>query len=469
MLDHLRITTPIPASDSIGKTLPNKEAPTVIPTDPAKVSTRNQNDQSGQKNALDMTWDNRSVFQKFAAQLEQTPGLDQTLQKLLLSTIAHQNTTSDASPLNALLIQLANSTKMSKQEIIDNLIFQQKHSTKFSGELFHIFRDLAKTNSSPELKDYLGQFIKSYDSFVSTKETMSAIFAQLKEISAYIPQAYRKELAQQMELLYTSADKDHIKSNLFLLKEKILPLLGKYIADFNDFGEVRGKVSLLMHNVSRLNVGSKEELVSRFDELLGYCQYKTNISSNELTRLRLLFMESVNQTQPLKNDFLDSLIKVLFASNQENLSTTGQTMLNDTVSTILLNNSVYMPFTHLFLPIQYNDSFLFSEIWIEKQEDKEKTGDRNKKTVNLYLAFDIEGLGHFKMSIALKDHEVKCKVNYPDMLKTDDHEIRREITKIFAKNGFSAENINTTADLSQFADILIKKIHERKREVNVTI
>lgn len=471
MLDNLRITTPIPASDHVGKVVPNKETPAVIPTDPAKVTTRNQNDQSGQKNSLDLTWDNRSVFQKFTSQLQQTPGLAQTLQKLLLSTMTHQNVANTASPLSALLTQLANSTKMSKQEIIDNLIFQQKHSTKFSGELFQIFRNLMKANGSAELRDYLGQFIKSYDGFTSANETMSAIFAQLKEITGYIPQSYRQELEQQISLLPTITDKESIDSSLFLLKEKILPLIGKYISAFNDFGEIRGKVSLLMHNVSRLNIGSQEKLLSRFEELMGYCQYKTNISSTDLTRLRLLFMENINQPQPVKNDFLDALIKVLFASNQENTSSTRQTMLSDTVNTILLNNSVYMPFTHLFLPIQYNGAFLFSEIWIEKQEDREngKSGENPKKPINLYLAFDIEGLGNFKMSIAWDDHKVNCKLNYPDQLKNEDYTIRRDITKIFAENGFLAESVNTTSDLSPFADILMKKVYERKREVDVTI
>lgn len=471
MLDNLRITTPIPASDHVGKVMPNKETPTVIPTDPAKVTTRSQNDQSGQKNALDLTWDNRSVFQKFTSQLQQTPGLAQTLQKLLLSTMNHQKVANTASPLNALLTQLANSTKMSKQEIIDHLVFQQEHSTKFSGELFQIFRNLLKADGSLELRDCLGQFIKSYDGFTSTKETMSAIFAQLKEIMGYVPQSYRQELEQQVGLLPTATDQESIHSSLSLLKEKILPLLGKYISDFNDFGEIRGKVSLLMHNVSRLNVGSPEELISRFEALMGYCQYKTNIPSLELSRLRLLLMKGMHQPQQLKNDFLDALIKVLFASNQENLSPTRQTMLNDTVNTILLNNSVYMPFTHLFLPIQYNNAFLFSEIWIEKQEEREreKSADSNNKPVNLYLAFDIEGLGHFKMSIAWNDNKVNCKLNYPDQLKTEDYTIRRDITKIFAENGFLAESINTNADLSQFADLLMKKVYERKREVDVTI
>lgn len=471
MLDNLRITTPIPATDHVGKAVPNKETPAVIPTDPTKVTTRNQNDQSGQKNNLDMTWDNRSVFQKFTSQLQQTPGLSQTLQKLLLSTVTHQHLANTASPLNALLTQLANCTKMSKQEIIDNLIFQQKHSTKFSGELFEIFRNLMKANGSPELKEYLGQFIKSYDGFTSAGETLAAISAQLKEIMAYIPRSYRQELEEQISLLPTATDKESLSTALFLLKEKILPLLGKYISDFNDFGEIRGRVSLLMHNISRLNVGSQEELVNRFEALINHCRYQTNISAPDLNRLRLLFMENLTRPQQLKNDFLDALIKVLFASNREGTSSTRQTMLNDTVQTILLNNSVYMPFTHLFLPIQYHNNFLFSEIWIEKREEKEngKSGGNPEKPLNLYLAFDIEGLGHFKMSIAWTEQKVNCKLNYPEQLRNDDYSIRREVTKIFAENGFLAENVDTASDLSRFADILMKKVYERKREVNVTI
>jgi hypothetical protein len=469
MSDNLRITTPIPASDQISKTPSNKENATVIPPDPTKVSTRNQNDQSGQKNALDLTWDNRSIFQEFTKQLQQTPGLSQTLQKFLLSTINHTNAAKTASPLNALLSQLASSTKMSKQEIIENLIFQQEHSTKFSGELFQIFRNLMKSNASQELRNYLGQFIKSYDGFVSANKTTSAIFAQLKEISNGIPQSYRKELDQQIGLLQIATADEHIKANLFLLKEKILPQLGKYISDLHDFGEIRDKVSLLMHNVSRLNVGTKEELLGRFEELLSFCQYKTNISSNDLSRLRLLFRESISNTQQIKNDFLDSLLKVLFAVNQEKIASTGQTMLNDTIQTILLNNSVYMPFTHLFLPIQYNNSFIFSEIWVEKKNQDETSANNKEESTNIYLTYDIEGLGDFKMSISWKDNSVNCNLNYPDILKTDDNKIRKGIAKIFAENGFLAENINTSSDLSQFADVLMKKIYERKQAVDVTI
>ena len=469
MADNLRITAPITNNDNVGKVQQHRESANVIPNDPSKVTSRNYNDQSGQKNTLQFKWDNRSVFQKFVGEFEKTPSLSQTLQKFLLSTISHPSVDDNASPIQELLNKLANITKMNHQEIVDNLMFQQENSTKFSSQLFQILKALAKYNSSPDLKDYLGQFLKSYDGYISANATMSVILSQLRNISNRIPETYRNQLESLMSDLLLPLTNENIKPNLIMLKEKILPLLNKYVTDFNDFGETRDKISLLIHDISRLNVSSKDEVITRFNDLIGYCQYKTNISANSLNILKDLFIKTVDNPVKVKNEFLDLLISVFTASDSNNISSTGQTMLNETFKTLLLDNSVYMPFTHLFLPIQYNEHFMFSEIWIEKPDDNDLFTDDLEKPVNIYVSFEIAELGKFTMLISWKDKKINCNIEYPKKIKSDDLQIKKDIASIFSNNGFIAEKVTTSTELSDISSQIIKKVYEGKREVDVTI
>lgn len=469
MADNLRITTPINNSDHISKAMP-KETSAVETINPAKVTSRNNTDQSGQsKSSLNFALDNRSVFQKFVEQLQHTPALSQTLEKLLLGTLPNMKTGTLSNPLQQALAELLAKAPMDEQQMLENLVFQQQHSTKFSGPLFHMLKDMS-TGSPPDsdLNAFLGRFLKAYDGFMSAKTTTDNIIMQLKELMAYIPKSYRTGIEEQIAKLQPMNSEQQLQQNLQVLKEKILPLIGRYVSATNDFGESREKIALLVHDISRLNVSSREEVTARFQELVDFCQYELNMPGDTLHQLRMLFVRTMTDKHVVKNEFVESLVQLLMFDSKKELTGTSQTMLRETVNALLLDNSVYMPFTHLFLPVQYQGAFMFAEMWVEKDNSNGKAGEE-QHPLKMYLSFDIQNLGSFQIALSVLNNRVSCDFCSPPTLRVQESTMKQDISQIFLANGFTPERVEAISEPTQALTEVLRRVYERRSAVDVTI
>ncbi len=478
MADNLRITTPINQNDNLNKVRPNRGADPLATIDTTRVIKKDaQNSESANKGTLGFALNKNSVFQSFLQRMQQTPGLSQTLQKLLAGTITQdatqmaQGVSENQNSVEALLLKLANEIQMDETQMLNNIMFQHQNSTTFGSDLFKVLRNISSQEmETPELKDYLGRFLKAYDGFFSVEETMSGIVSNLEDIIKHIPRAYSEEIQSHMENLTGATTQSEIETNLIILKENIIPTLGKYIMASNDMGETRERITLLVHDVSRLNVSGEAELVERFSELMDFCRYNLNISQESLNMLKGLFSKEIQGKQKLSNPFIDSLIDVLISSSTDKISNTGQAMLRDTITNLLLDQSAFMPFTHIFLPVNYNGTFMFTEIWVEKDgSNKSPKKGLPQNPQRLYLSFDIQNLGSFQSSISLLDDTVECHIKYPESLKEKDDEIKESIRDIFEYNGFNVKIVNTLPETFQIENEILRKTYEGGSSIDVTI
>ncbi len=476
MADNLRITTPLTPNDNLSKVHANKEADPLATIDPTRIIKKDANTTDSNKSSLDFAWNGNSVFQTFAQRMQQTPALSQTLQKLL-SNVLSQDLTQEIAGANGeksidvLLQNLANQIKMDESQMLSNIMFQQEHSTNFSSDLFKVLRNISSSaEDMPEIKDYLGRFLKSYDGYFSSEETMSGIINQLKDIIKFIPKAYRDAVDEQISNMNSAQTKAELDANLKILKENVIPLLGKYVIASNDMGETREKIALLVHDISRLNVSTKAEVTERFEELMDFCKYNLNISQDKIQVLNQLFSKEMMGTEKPHNAFVDALMDVLMNNSPDGLSKTGQAMLRDTINTLLLDQSAYMPFTHIFLPIQYNGTFMFSEIWVEKDgSNKSKNSQNPSDAKRIYLSFDIQGVGKFKAAIGLIGNKVECNINYPDEYKDREKDIIKNVTGIFEKNGFEVKRVAYMPESFQVETEVFKKVYEGRSSIDVSV
>lgn len=477
MADNLRITTPINQNDGISKVKPNRASDPLATIDTTRVIKKDaQGSESANKGSLGFALNKNSVFESFVQRMQQTPALSQTLQKLLAGTITQelgalaQGINETQNSAEALLSKLASQIQMDETQMLENILFQQQNSTSFNSDLFKVLRNLSNDETqSPEIKDYLGRFLKAYDGYFSVEETMTGIIANLKDIIKYIPKAYSEEIQTQMQSLTNATTQIEIEENLVILKENIIPTLGKYIMASNDMGETRERITLLVHDVSRLNVSGETELIERFSELMDYCKYSLNISQENLAMLKNMFGKEIQSKQKQGNPFIDSLIDVLSNKSPDKLSNTGQAMLRDTITNLLLDQSAYMPFTHIFLPVNYNGTFMFAEIWVEKDGANKTKKEINQNSKRMYLSFDIQGLGGFQAAISLLDNTVECHIKYPEIMNGKENEIKENISTIFQNNGFDVKKVVALPESFQIENEILRKIYEGGSSIDVTI
>ncbi|WP_312693449.1 hypothetical protein [Caproiciproducens sp.] len=476
MPDNLRITTPVTTNESINKIPSAKQPDSMVPIDPSKVLQPNTDKQGNQNSSFDFLLNRNSVFSKFLEQLGETPALSQTLQKIVFETFSRSENIRDSRPVTLLMKQFSAAIKMEQPaDILKNLMFQGSNRTKFSGPVFDVMRNLMNEYPDSGLEKPLGDFLKAFDGYFSTPEITSAIEKNLSTLVHQIPRPYSKQLQELADQLMTDQPVNSLDMNLTLLKEKIIPLLSKYVASTNDFGTARDSITLLVHNIARLNISSHQEVVDKFSSLLDYCKYELNLPDDKMNQIKSMFLKSVTEaSQKPENQLYDSLMKVLSENLRQSSSSVSQSLYKDTVLSLLLDNSVYMPFTHLLLPVNYNGRFMFSEIWIEKNDDGGKSSSKERgggpKPIRLFLTFDIKALGYFEASIVLSQEKADVQMNCPPALMKNSREISSRISEIFAQNGLSAQSIEFLQENSPSAEKrILKKVYERKNVIDVTV
>ena len=467
MAENLRITTPVTVSGDRSGNIKGANAPTPIGNiDPSQVLNKENAAQAQDRNA-NMQWNNNSVFQSFVNKLKAAPPVSQTLGKLLNGVTSELNTTSVASPAGQIMSELIESTVMTEEQMLENLLFQSSNSTKFNTELFDLFKVLAKNGKSERLNQCIGRFLKAYDGYFNANQTMSTVAKQLQKLLDYIPKSYRVPIEEAINELDMSQTNDStIQHNLGVLKDNVLPTLGKYFATFNDFGEGRNKLSLIMHDISRLNVSTADELGARFNELIEYMKYEMNVPASELKTIEQMFSNAMESAaKGNENKLIDTLAKMLNSDATRGLSATGQGMIRETMQTLLLDYNVYMPFAHYFLPVSYKDKQLMTDIWVEKDGDGTSAEQKRK----IYINFDISDMGSFQAIIELAGYNVDCKLHLPQDLKKELSKINGDVEQIFKSVGFESAKITTVAHPIDIKAQIIKRIGERGDSIDVTI
>ncbi|WP_283607798.1 hypothetical protein [Faecalispora anaeroviscerum] len=472
MADNLRITTPIPGGENVNRLNPAKPADRAV-VNPALVPPANADRQSGQQNNAEFSFllNRNSVFSRFIQQLGNTPDLSQSLGKLVFEVMGRAGAEQGAS-ISESLRQLTQVINMGREGIVQNLLFQENNRTQFSGTLFQMMRQILEQNPSKMLEQKTAQFLKAFNAYSGAGETTRAVIHRLIQISEQIPQPYSGQLQQMTQELTDELPIENLNQNLTALKEKIIPFLRRYISATNDFGRVRDNITLLVHDLSRLNISSREELAEKYTALLDYCKYDLNFPPQKLNEMTSVFLEHMGRLEtPKENRLLDSVLRLL-TENASGPSQRGQELFQNTLSSLLMDNSVYMPFHHLFLPLAFEGKYLFGEIWVEKEEDSDgrQTADGRERSRQIILTFDIKSKGYFEAFLTLTGKKISARLNCPAEFAPDAKAISTAVSSIFARNGFEPEAVELSAGAPpSAAKTILKKIHEGRRIVDVTV
>lgn len=477
MPDNLRITAPVTTSEGVGKTNPLKEPTTVDAVNPERVAQPNTQEQNVDSQSLDLLLNLESVYGKFIQQLRRTPALSRSLGETLGNAAAAREQLLARQPESSPLRRLVDGLPMTREEILENLQFQQENSSEFSGPFFQFLSLLSAKSGDAGFDLQLAGFLKAYDAFRNAGSTTKSILRDLKSIGEQIPKDYGAELGKLAEKVGGERPGDSAPANLQVLKKEILPLLCRYVSRSNDYGKSRENISLLLHHITMLEAGVKENVADSFRKLIDYAKFGLNLPEDTVNSVQALFAGELAKTRRKpQNGFLDSLVSLLTQQGQqtdETRSGSGQSVYRDVCNALLLDNSVYMPFTHLFLPLVYDGRFLFAQIWVEKNGGDD--GDAAQasapgRPLRVYLSFEIQDLGHFEATVALAGNKAELAVGYPPALDGRRGEIREQLSSIFERNGLvlGKAELSPCGEPKMERDIL-KKIEERRHSVNVTV
>lgn len=476
MPDNLRITAPIPNSEGIGKTNSPKEPPNIDAVDPARVTQPGTQEHNVDSQSLDLLLNLESVYGKFIQQLRRTPTLSKSLGEALADAAAAPDRLLARLPADSPLRRLVENLPMTKEEVCDNLRFQQENSSRFNGTFFQILSLLSEQSTDGTFDLQLAGFLKAYDAFRNAGDTTKSVLRDLKNIERQIPGGDSSKLKELAAKLSAENPAEAAPDNLRLLKKEILPLLGRYVSRTNDYGRSRESISLLVHHTTMLEAGVKENVTDSFRKLTEYAKFSLNLPDGAENALQSLFAGELAKTgQTPQNRFLDALLSLLTQRNDGSPAEQASgkpSVYRDICRSLLLDSSVYMPYTHLFLPFTYDGRYLFAQIWVEKDsEDSEPARSASaEKPLRVYLSFEIQDLGHFEASVQLTGKSAELSIGYPPSMDDSRREIRTQLASIFEANGLTLAKTSLAPRTEpKLERELLKKIEERKHAVNVTV
>lgn len=441
--------------------------------DPTKVTRTPKQDPSNQTGQNLLNYNPDSVFDKFIKSLQNSPVLAEGAKKLLLNKqFINHNIKSD-SILNTLFESFLNSIEMNDAEILSFLKFQHGTYTKFHGEFFDTLRSLLDSHpNNIDFKTTIRNFLRSYDSFVSVEETNKSINAALKNIEKNLPEILIKPFNEMTSKLIADNSKG-LDLNLNILKSEIIPFVGRYISKMNDFGPVRDYVSVLVHNMVRLEAASKNNFADSLDNLFEYIKYNLDVNDKDMESLKLSLIKTYEESSNTNNKSIVSFLKLLESGVKESDNLVNKGLMEEMTESLLFSKDVHIPLTHLFLPLNYNGMFMFSELWVdktyEKSSDKKKKQEYNQ-VYKVFITFDIQNLGYFETTLILKESKLALDIYVPSSLSNDIEKIKNDLNNILSKNNLSVSNLSVQESVKKrkFNEVFTN-LAERKSSVDVTI
>lgn len=472
MANILRVTTPPTGyENNVRNNAQNQPDKMQIqnPVDPNRVVRPDNRSDANSQNGAQLSASYDSNFGTFVQLLRDTPQLSDTMSKLMFGGMANlveagigADTAEDISTFFQLL-------KMTDAELVEFLKNQLSGSVRFQGPFFALMREALNNAPTVEQRAAILAFLKRYSDMSSGKHLMENMKDLLSDIKKYMFHEQRELLDQLTQGLNHRGPQD-TGQNTARLQQDIIPFLAKYVAQTRNMGSLRDLVAQLTYNAARYENGDLDQLISDFKNLLKFPSFQKTFEGMDEEQLRELLMRMNFDKAAGKCAWADKFLSIVESGMRGDAGLENRQVFENVVNALLLNESVYMPVLHLMLPIELNGHLMFSEMWIDPDEDGDASSDPKERTAKLLIKFDIKDVGFFDLLMVYEKENVSMRLFYPDHLSSFESDIKKGMGEILERNGLNCEYLGVEqAKGSIPVSAVFPKIFERKNSVNVTI
>lgn len=476
MPDLLGVTNAVPGNDS---NLINRNMPS-IPNDPrvqnapdlnrvSRPDNRAERQDAGETGSQAARYD--SNFITFLQRMSETPGLSRSMTELLRS---YQGTRVSSGMEEGIAVEMSALLEMLKMDEGEFSAFfrsQVELGSRFSGPLFNILREAFGSSGSEVLRGNILQFLKRYSDYSSSAHIQGNLLRTLTRLTRSIPASYGNQLLSMVSELEGKMGAGDRAGALKLLQGSIMPFLAGYTARTNDMGLSRALISLLALDVARYESGSKDGVMQAFRQLGSSAVLREKLGGvSEVDLLRLLENSRFAQAAG-KDQLADRLAQTAQRALRGGAGAEVQDAFRNIVSAFLINESVYMPLTHLVLPLEWNGKMMFSELWVDPDaEDNLKKGRSDRENVIRFLfKIDIQDLGFFDMVLTCQRENVDLQIYSPPSVAGFAGVVQSEMGRILTENGLKPVNVQVQA-MEKPLDVsaVFPKIFEGANSINVS-
>lgn len=447
MPDILGVTNPVPGHDNalINRNLPTNPSQTQIQNvpDPSRV-TRSDNRSERQDTAAGdgSVFRFDSNYSSFLQRLNESSDLPIVLMQLLSGRSGTIISSGIGEGTAAEMAQFMSMLQMDEGQFAAFLSNQFNSGARFSGPLFSILRGAYQSADTEGLRADILQFLKHYSDNSSSRHIEGNMLRNLNAMARSIPARWGERLLQMTEQLQESIASGDRAGSLKLLQGKILPFMSDYVARTHDFGHARDLLTQLTLDISRYESGSDEFLLQAFHQLKNCPALREKLGSLDDAALLRLLRESGFAQAAKENEFADQLAAAAKQAMHSSDADT-QAAFRELVSAMLVNESVYMPLNHFLIPLDWNGKMMFSEMWVDPNDDSGESSRKNSGEHGLRFLFklDIHSVGFFDIVLAYRQESVSLQVQCPEKVAQFSDAISHGLHDILTRNGLKSDFI----------------------------
>ncbi len=406
-----------------------------------------------------------SNYGAFVQKLSNNPSAAGLLEQIIFQDTAGMP--ADQAQMVQLLKELTASLQMQSGEDLLNFIMEQGAAqVKYSGAFFDGLRNILTQNTSDGLKEAVLEFLKSYNDFSAGPHLLTQMRTLTDQIHDQLLTPFREEFRQEIAQMNWYAANGDTEGNAQALNGRIIPFLSNYISRTHDYGAVRDSVMLFILNAVKYENGSQDGMMKLFQRLVGNRDFSYFYKGDAQADLNST-LEAMHRSQA-GNKFTDALASLLERGGRGEAGVEQMLQFQSITQNILLNESVYMPLIHLFLPFSYEDKEVMSEIWIDP--DAGEDGEEGGRKIRMLLQFQIQRLGSFDMVLEFQGWNVNMQLGVPPVLQNEFDTIREKVSDILKDNGMKPGRMTVAEKRGELRlESVFPEIREKERTVNVRI
>ncbi|MCI9452940.1 MAG: hypothetical protein HFG83_03795 [Dorea sp.] len=474
MSNILKVTNPTVAyenNNTINKQTPSQQAEDLSIKNPVEANrvgradgrTESGGDDGGQKGIS-----YESNFGSFVASLRDVPRLGEIMTKMIFGGMANLVESGIGKGTAEEIQEFFQMLEMSPEKLNEFMKSQMAGANRLQGPLFDVMRQIMGEATTVELKAGVLDFLKKYNDMSSGKHILENIKGTLEDIEARMFRNDREGL-QRLAMRLKPHSTDSNAANVRMLKEQIIPYMGKYVAENREMGKLRDLVTLVAFNTARYESGSLDKVVEAFQRLMDFPTFHKHFQGMTGKDFRNMLLNVDYDRAAGKNEVTDKLLNIMEAGVKGEAGVENKEQFVNIMRSVLVNESVYMPVMHVMLPVILDGVPMFSEMWVDPDEESGNPGSK-ERGVKLLIKFDMKDVGFFDMMLYYEKGKIDMLLHYPEELSGHEGDIREGIRNIMRKNNLELEYLGVEKGKAPIpVHTAFPKIFERRNSINVTI
>ncbi len=477
MSNILRVTTPMAGNyDNMSQPradMQNREDPRIQgPVNPNKVVRADaRSDSAAEEQNVGLKFQYQSNFEGFISQMKSEGVMTEEFATVFFEQLTNQVKAGMGEGLAQEMAQFLEMIQVDPENMLAFLKEQGDASIRFQGAFFSLLRQVMGETKNVELRAGILDFMKRYTDMAEGKHILKEIEQTIKEIKSGMLQSGREKMEEmEQQLKFGGSGPGSTEENAALIKGKMLPYLNKYISGTHDRGGVREGAAFLAALTARYENGDAARVLERFEQLMEYSAMQKYFKGFE-THTLLRVLESTDFEKTIgKNKWMKGFVSMIQNGMQQGANIEQKQVFKNMMTSILLNESVYMPVLHMMLPMQVNGNLTFTEMWVDPDAGKGTSEGDKDRVIQGLVKFDIQNVGFFDLFFVYQDKKVNMQLNYPDALKDKEKEIRNKVAEVLADNGLTGKELFFGSSKESIAiSEAFPQIFERKNSINVKI